>query len=84
MNSHTRQKSLVSKENIAELERGIGRLDEDNDRSRAEKTLQDLEHTLRKCWSQLGISVEELYEGLGILGQQLTCSFHVLRYLYSI
>ena len=65
---HSRKKSAVAIENIQELEIGIKKLEEEEDRVQIENTLQELDQTLRKCWTQLGISVEDLYENLGLLG----------------
>ncbi|KAK1755634.1 hypothetical protein QBC47DRAFT_413381 [Echria macrotheca] len=58
----TKKVSIVPSKHISDLSQGIEMLKSADNRQQSEKTLQVLDESLRKCWAELGLPVDGLYE----------------------
>lgn len=57
---------VVPVEDIELLTEGITKLKATNNRDVTEKTFLDLDRTLQRCWTQLGLPVDEIYDNAGL------------------
>jgi len=64
-----RKPSVVPSQHLDDLSQGIKQLETDLDRDHVERTLQWLDQTLRKCWSDLGLDVHHLPEVVAYQGE---------------
>jgi hypothetical protein len=67
----TKRASIFPSNHISDLTQGIKLLIEADNREESEKTLQKLDESLRKCWAELGLPVEGMFE---ITSSQCACS----------
>ena len=61
-------KPVVTKAHLDELSRGIQRLQMNDNVTQTEKTPQELDQALQRCWADLGLPVEDIYENTGLPG----------------
>jgi len=61
-------KPVVPEAHLDELSRGIQRLEKNDNIAQTEKILQELDQALRRCWADLGLPVEDIYENTGLPG----------------
>ncbi|KAK5652691.1 hypothetical protein OQA88_10285 [Cercophora sp. LCS_1] len=60
--SPTKRVTIVPSSHITSLSEGIEMLKSSDNRDESEKTLQGLDESLRKCWAELGLPVEGMFE----------------------
>jgi hypothetical protein len=74
--------SAVPKDDLELLNKSVANLKaiDHQNRYAIEKALRSLDQTLQKCWTELGLPVQEIYDNAGLTGLKSIFFLHAQRY----